>query len=106
MRAKTTHVLPENGGWAIKRQGSPTSRTIGVYPTQKEAILAARALVRRGYRGEVVIHHRSGSTTSKEFYLPAIQRSAVKSSLGRRAIKKAVYAVIRERLARERLAGE
>ena len=36
MRAKTTHVIPKNGGWAVKKESS-TNRSTSVYSTQKEA---------------------------------------------------------------------
>lgn len=74
MSTKTTHIGPSDGGWTVRREGArlnfgkknrPASvgrnpaagdfavnkggseRSSGVYPTQKEAIDAARAMVQQ-----------------------------------------------------------
>lgn len=121
MRAKTTHVIPVDGGWTVKQQspGEPrmagtlgymapeqlrakpsAARSIKTYATQKEAIVAARELVKRGTSGRIVVHGRDGSIRSKEVRgLPAVQTPPIKGNLGTKAIEKAVSAVIRERLA-------
>ena len=88
--------------WAAEqlRAKPSAARSIKTYATQKEAIVAARELVKRGTSGRIVVHGRDGSMRSTDVRgLRAIQTSPVKSSLGTKAIKKAVSTVIRERLA-------
>lgn len=98
MRAKTTHVIPKNGGWAVQKEGS-ANRSSSVYPTQKEAIEAAREIVQRTSAGQVVIHHRDGSIRTRDIHgLPEVQQPPRKSKLGSKAIERAVSTVIRERL--------
>jgi hypothetical protein len=96
MSSKTTHVLPINGEWTVRREDSASRN---VYPTQKEAVEAARKINRRKSAGQVVVHLRNGSFRRLDIHgVPEIQRSRLKSTLGRKAIAKAVSAVIRERL--------
>ncbi len=98
MRAKTTHVIPKNGGWAFRKEGY-TNHTTSVYSTQKEAMEAAREIVQRMSAGQVVIHVRDGYMRTRYSHgLPEVQRLARKSKLGRKAIERAVSTVIRERL--------
>ena len=100
MPTKTTHVIPVDDGWTVKQEGRAERRPFKVYATQKEAIAAARALVKRRSSSQIVVHGRDGSMRSTDVRgLRAIQTSPVKSSLGTKAIKKAVSTVIRERLA-------
>lgn len=98
MSAKTTHVIPRNGGWAVRKEGS-ANRSASVYSTQKEAIEAARKIVRRASAGQVVIHCVDGSMRTRDIHgLPELQQPPRKSKLGSKAIERAVSAVIRERL--------
>jgi hypothetical protein len=96
MSSKTTHVLPLNDGWTVRREDSASRN---VYPTQKEAVEAARKINRRKSAGQVVVHLCNGLTRRLDVHgLPELQRSRLKSTLGRKAIERAVSAVIRERL--------
>jgi hypothetical protein len=98
MSAKTTHVFPVNGGWAVRKEGS-AKRTRGVYTTQRKAIAVARDMALRASAGQVVIHGRDGSMRSKYLHgMPVVQTPPRKSDLGTKAIERAVSAVIRERL--------
>ncbi len=98
MSAKTTHVIPQNGGWAVKKEGS-ANRSSSMYSTQKEAIEAAREIVQRTAAGQVVIHHLDGSIRTRDKHgLPEVQQPPRKSKLGSKAIERAVSTVIRERL--------
>ena len=91
MRAKTTHFIPKNGGWAVRKEGS-TSRGTGVYLTQKEAIEAAREIVQSDACG-------AGAIQTRYIHgLPEVQQPRAKSKLGSKAIERAVSAVLRERL--------
>ncbi len=101
MPAKTAHVIPRDEGWAVVMDtGKPVNENqLDVYPKQKEAIDVARRIVRRAAAGKVVVHGRNGSLRWLEVHgMPEIQRSRVKSDIGRRAIQRAVSAVIIERL--------
>jgi hypothetical protein len=101
MTAKTTYVIPKNGGWAVTREGA-AKRNRRVYSTQKEAVNAARDIVQRQSAGQVVILGLNGSIRVRDSHgLPPIQRAPSKSKLGRKAIKKAISTVIRERLLSE-----
>ncbi len=100
MGGRTTHVIPGNGGWVVTREGSGERSTV-VYTTQKEAIEVAREMLNRK-AGQIVIHGRDGSIRFEDVHaLPAVRPSRLKSSLGTQAIKEAVSAVIRKRLAGE-----
>src|SRR5438874_2061070 len=101
MSTKTTHVIPGNGRWVVKKEGSQ-KRSPRMYSTQREAIAAAREIVRHTSAGQVVIHSSNGSIRTQEIHgLPAVQNPPRKSKLGSKAIKKAVSTVIRERLSGE-----
>ena len=97
MPAKTAHIIPQNDGWVVRKEDVAAPRT--VYATQKEAIGAAAKMVKRTAAGQIVIHERNGSMRWRDSHgLPVVQRTRRKSSLGTDAIKRAVSAVIRERL--------
>lgn len=55
---KSQHVVPDQGGWAVKAAGS--TRATQTYDTQAEAIDAAKKAASKG--GEVVVHGRDGRT--------------------------------------------
>jgi Uncharacterized protein conserved in bacteria (DUF2188) len=57
MSSKSQHVIPHNGKWAVKAEGS--KRITSVYETKKDAIDAARNIARRQSRN-LYIHGRSG----------------------------------------------
>jgi hypothetical protein len=98
MPARTTHIFPIDGGWAVRKEGS-AKRQSGIYSTQKEAIQVARRISQRASAGQIVIHGRDGSMRSQDVHgLPKVQRLPFKSDLGTKAIEKAVSAVILERL--------
>jgi hypothetical protein len=101
MPSKTTHIIPKDSGWAVKKEGA-AKRNSGVYATQKEAIELARGMTKKTSAGQIVVHGRDGSMRFLDVHgLPAVQTPRRKSDLGTKAIKKAVSAVIRERLSKE-----
>ena len=55
--SKRIHVVPGNGGWAVKREGS--SSPISQHRTQEKAINAGRPIARRE-ETELVTHRRDG----------------------------------------------
>ena len=100
MTSRTTHVIPKDDGWAVRKEG--LARSAIVYSTQKQALEAARRVSRRSATGQIVIHLRDGTMRRRDVRgLPRLRPSAVKSDLGTRNIEKAVSATIRERLERE-----
>ena len=102
MTTKTTHVVPSDDGWAVMREGRHRASSIrqnGVYSTQKQALKAARDILQRSAAGQIVVHGRNGSMRWRDVHgLPAVQKPPRKSDLGTEAIKRAVSAVIRQRL--------
>lgn len=101
MSAKTTHIIPWNGGWVIRKEGR-VKRDIDVYSTQKKALDAARQMVQRTSAGQIVIHGRDGSLRARDVHgMPLVLGSPRKGNLGTRAIEKAVSSVIRARLSGE-----
>ena len=63
MMKKNQHVVPHNGDWAVRKEGS--SRVTKIAPTQRDAIKIAREIAKnRG--GEVVIHRPNGQIRDKD----------------------------------------
>lgn len=65
MAGKSQHVVPHNGGWAVK--GAGNSRATSVQPTEAKAIEAARAIAKH-QGAELVIHGRDGQIRAKDSY--------------------------------------
>jgi hypothetical protein len=96
--AKTIHVVPSGKGWAVK--GAGDGATGAFFSTQKGAVASARFIVRKSASGQVVIHRKNGRMAASEVHgLPKIQKSPVKSSLGRENIERAVSKLVLDRLA-------
>ena len=62
---KNQHVVPKDGGWAIKGAGS--KRATKVFPTQREAIKEGREIARR-QGSELLIHGRDGRIREKNTF--------------------------------------
>ncbi|MFG1238610.1 DUF2188 domain-containing protein [Xanthobacter autotrophicus DSM 597] len=65
MAAKGQHVVPREGGWAVRSSGS--ARVSGRYATQEEAIAAA-VRIAKTKKTEVYIHGRDGLIRSRNSY--------------------------------------
>ena len=63
--AKNQHVVPHNGTWAVKGDGS--QRATRVVTTQQEAIEVARRIA-RNQGSDVVIHACDGNIRGKDSY--------------------------------------
>ena len=59
------HVVPNNGQWQVKRQGS--EKATKNFETQKQAIDYARSIAIK-QQGELVIHGRDGRIRDKDSY--------------------------------------
>lgn len=59
------HVVPHEGGWAVKREGS--ERAARVYKTQREAEQYGRELAKKD-KTEFVLHGRDGKIRDKDSY--------------------------------------
>lgn len=67
MAKKNVHVVPQDGGWAVKSGGA--SRAAKVTDTQAEAIKVGKQIAEN--RGaELLIHGEDGRIRSKDSYGP------------------------------------
>jgi len=64
-KSKNQHVVPHNGDWAVKKEGSERATT--VVATQKEAIERAKE-VAKNQNVELLIHGRDGRIRERESY--------------------------------------
>ncbi|MCP5119470.1 MAG: DUF2188 domain-containing protein [bacterium] len=93
--AKTIHVYPSNGGWAVKQEGTKSSM---VFPTQKKAIASARAIARDSAPSQLVVYGREGRIRRHVTHgLPKVQDPPSRSR-GAKEIEKAVGRVALERV--------
>jgi hypothetical protein len=95
----TTHVVPTDDGWIVKKAGGKPST---VFPTQREATERARHLVKNAKVAHVVVHDRNGSFhTAVLRGLPEVHGPAVKGTLSKKTIRRAVGKVVLARLMAE-----
>ncbi|AJR23362.1 DUF2188 domain-containing protein [Sphingobium sp. YBL2] len=65
MSGKNQHVVPHEGGWAVK--GAGNSRATSVHETQAQAIEAARNIA-RNQESELLIHGRNGQIRERDSF--------------------------------------
>lgn len=76
MTARTFHVYRSDGGWTVKKVG----QSARIYRTQREAVAAARRLIRVESPGQFVLHRGDGSIAQYGVYgMPRIQPHPRKS---------------------------
>ncbi len=63
MSKRNLHVVPADGGWAVRREHS--ERATSIHPTQGAAIGSARGHAERD-QVEVVIHRPNGQIRDKD----------------------------------------
>ena len=63
MSKRNQHVVPHEGGWAVRGAGS--QRATSVHRTQREAIDAGRE-VARNQRTELFVHGRDGRIRERD----------------------------------------
>lgn len=99
MAAKTVHVYPSNGAWAVKREGGGRGETFG---TKREAVEVAVRKSKKAGSAQLVIHGKDGQILDhRRFRLPKVQDPPKKGSIGSKEIAKAVSKVVLERLRRD-----
>jgi len=59
------HVIPQNGRWRIAQVGDVVR---GAYPTQDEAVQAARLLALITEPAQVVVHDETGTVRAEHYY--------------------------------------
>ena len=64
-RQTPQHVVPRNGQWAVRREGS--TRDTKRFETQEAAIRTARRIA-RNQGGELVVHGRDGRIRKRSSY--------------------------------------
>ncbi len=63
MTGKNQHVVPHEGGWAVKGEGN--SRATSVHEHQSDAIREAREISQHQH-SELVIHGRNGQIRDRD----------------------------------------
>ena len=94
MAAKTFHVYRSDGAWTVKKEGKP-GRT---FPTQQQAITAARASMRREGSGQFVVHGRDGRIRQYGTYRMTRIQEPRKKSPNAAQIERAVSKMALERV--------
>lgn len=62
---KNQHVVPHDGGWAVR--GAGNTRATSIHDTQAAAIEAARGIA-RNQESELLIHGRNGQIRDRDSY--------------------------------------
>ena len=65
MSKKNQHVVPHEGGWAVK--GAGNTKATSVHPTQAEAIKSATG-ISKNQGSEMLIHGRNGQIRERNTY--------------------------------------
>lgn len=65
MSKRNQHVVPHDGGWAVRSAGS--QRAASTHATQSEAISAGREIA-RNQGSELVIHGRDGRIRERDSF--------------------------------------
>jgi hypothetical protein len=63
MAGRNQHVVPHNGGWAVR--GAGASRVTSTHDTQAAATAAARTTAQRQH-SELLIHGRNGQIRARD----------------------------------------
>ena len=78
---RSFHIFGLNKGFAVQREGSSAQ----IFPTQREAILAARKMIKEEKVGQIAIHGKDGGIRRFETYgLRRIQVPSKRSPLAKR----------------------
>jgi len=81
---KNYHILHQGDGWVIKSEGN--SRAVSLHSTQAEAIAAARQLLARSEKSELVVHDRDGRVQDVAHHAGSTLVKVQKTAPSRRSI--------------------
>ncbi len=65
MAGKNQHVVPHDGGWAVRGEGN--EKVTSTHDTQREAIDRAREIA-QNQRSELLIHGQDGQIRARDSY--------------------------------------
>ncbi|NMW21429.1 MAG: DUF2188 domain-containing protein [Chlorobiaceae bacterium] len=65
MIKNSRHVVPRQGGWAVKKSGA--SRASKVFDTQEDAITYGRSQAKKE-SGELYVHRKDGTILKRDSY--------------------------------------
>ncbi len=65
MAKSNQHVVPKDGGWAVRKQGA--AKITKVFNTQNEAVQFARNVAKKN-SGELFIHKADGTIRDRKSY--------------------------------------
>jgi uncharacterized protein YdaT len=65
MSKKNQHIVPHEGGWAVRGEGN--QRVTSIHDTQQEAIRAGRDIA-RNQSSELLIHGENGRIRERNSY--------------------------------------
>ena len=90
---KTVRVAPEDGYWAVRRQGA--KRAVRAFSSKAKAVAAAKSFARRTQPSQVVVLNGRGRIEEYRVYgLPKVLRAPYKGTIGSaRIIERAVLKV-------------
>jgi hypothetical protein len=103
--AKTLHVFPSDGAWAVKTNG----HSVGTFDTQREAVATAQRSLKKAGAAQIVVHGKDGRILKHQTHgMPKIQEPPRKGRLASKKIATAVGKVVLHRLqsGRERTSEE
>jgi len=81
---KTYHILHQGDRWVIKSEGS--SRAVSLHTTKAEALVAARQLLARSTKRELVVHDREGRIQDVASHAGSTLVKAPKTTPSRRSV--------------------
>jgi hypothetical protein len=94
MATKTFHIYRSNGSWTVKKEGRPAE----AFPTQREAVEAARKTIKKDGVGQFVVYGPNSDIRKHESYgMTKILRPRKKSPIAKQ-ISRAVGQVMLARI--------
>jgi hypothetical protein len=94
MASRTIHVFSADGAWEVKSEG----RKGHIYPTQREAITAARQSIRDRSVGQLVVYGKNGRIRERHTYGMTRIQDPPKRSRAAKRISRAVGKIALQRV--------
>jgi Uncharacterized protein conserved in bacteria (DUF2188) len=89
---KTVRVTPENGLWAVRRNGA--KRVVRAYPSKAKAVAAAKSFAKKTQPSQVMVQGDGGRIEEYRVYgLPRVQHAPYKGTIDSARIERAVLKV-------------